>query len=45
MATSDPEVIARRLLEVLPEVGGALQEGSAVTVEETSVRIRKLPAE
>jgi predicted nuclease of predicted toxin-antitoxin system len=45
LATSDPEIVARRLLEVLPEVGGALQEGSAVTVEETSVRIRKLPVE
>jgi hypothetical protein len=40
-----PEIVARRLLEVLPELGGALQEGSAVTVEETSVRIRKLPVE
>jgi predicted nuclease of predicted toxin-antitoxin system len=45
LATSDPEIVARRLLEVLPEVGGTLQEGSAVTVEETSVRIRKLPVE
>ena len=45
LATSDPEIVARRLLEVLPEVGEALQEGSAVTVEETSVRIRKLPVE
>ena len=45
LAASDPEGVARRLLEVLPEVAEALQEGSAVTVEETSVRIRKLPVE
>ena len=45
MATSDPEIVGRRLLEVLSEGGGALQESSAVTVEEASVRIRKLPVE
>jgi predicted nuclease of predicted toxin-antitoxin system len=45
LATSDPKVVARRLLQVLPEVAGSLQEGSAITVEESSVRIRRLPVE
>jgi len=43
LATADPEAVAQRLLQVLPEVADALQEGAAVTVEEATVRIRRLP--
>lgn len=43
MSVSDPETISQRLLQVLPQIEGALQEGYAVTVEEVVVRKRKLP--
>jgi len=40
---SDPEAVTQRLLEVLPKIEQALREGCAVTIEEVSVRVRKLP--
>lgn len=38
-----PETVIRRLLQVLPQVEAALRQGSAVTVEDTVVRVRQLP--
>ncbi len=43
LSISDPETVTRRVLEVLPRIEQMLQEGCAVTVEEVSVRVRKLP--
>ena len=40
---SDPERVTRKLLSVIADVDRFLQEGSAVTVEDTTTRIRKLP--
>lgn len=45
MSVSDPETITRRLLAVLPRIEGELRKGCAVTIEETAVRIRRLPIE
>lgn len=39
---SSPERISRKLLEVLPDMEGALQEGCAVTVEDLVTRVRRL---
>jgi len=41
----EPETVARRLLEVVPQVESFLLRGCAVTVEEHAVRIRRLPIE
>lgn len=41
----EPETVARRLLEVVPQVESFLLRGCAVTVEENAVRIRRLPIE
>ena len=43
LVLSDPETITRRLLEILPRSEKQLQEGCALTVDETTLRIRKLP--
>ena len=43
LSVSDPETVTQRLLEVLPRIEQALQEGCAVAIEEISVRIRRLP--
>lgn len=40
---SDPETVTRRLLDVVPRVETELQEGCAVTIEDATFRIRRLP--
>lgn len=45
LSVSDPETVLQRLLEVLPRIEQALQEGCAVAIEEISVCIRRLPIE
>ncbi|HIC96052.1 TPA: hypothetical protein EYP12_05445 [Candidatus Bipolaricaulota bacterium] len=45
LSVSDPETVTQRLLEVLPRIEQALQEGCAVAIEEISVRVRRLPIE
>lgn len=40
-----PEIVASRLLGVLPTVADELEQGSVVTIEEETVRIRPLPIE
>ncbi len=45
MSVSDPETITERLIEVLPGIEKALQEGCAVTIEDIAFRIRRLPIE
>jgi len=43
LSMSDPEIITRRLLSVLPRIKQALLEGCAVTIEDVAVRVRRLP--
>lgn len=45
MSVSDPETITRRIIEVLPGIEKALQEGCAVTIEDVALRLRRLPIE
>ena len=45
VSITDPEVITRVLLEVLPNIERALREGSAVTIDDRGARARKLPIE
>ncbi|MFN7412781.1 MAG: DUF5615 family PIN-like protein [Dolichospermum sp.] len=43
LSSAKPDVITQRLLEVLPQLEEELTQGSALTVDDNSVRIRKLP--
>lgn len=43
LLVSDPEKVPQRLLDLLPRLEQVLREGCAVTIEEFSVRIRRLP--
>ena len=43
LTVSDPETVTRRLLDVLPGLEDILQKGSAVTVDDLTVRVRSLP--
>ena len=43
LSVSDPDVITERLLKVLLQIEDELQEGCATTIEDVSVRVRKLP--
>ena len=43
MTVSDPEAVTQKLIELLPGSQSKLAEGCAVTVDDSSVRIRLLP--
>jgi predicted nuclease of predicted toxin-antitoxin system len=43
LACADPATITQRLLDALPRIEQQLEDGSAVTIEDASIRIRKLP--
>ena len=43
LTTTDPGTVTQRLRHVLPHIAQPLSEGSAITVDDTNVRIRKLP--
>jgi predicted nuclease of predicted toxin-antitoxin system len=43
LSSAKPDVVAQKLLDVLPAVETELKEGAAVTISDNSVRIRKLP--
>lgn len=45
LTVADPKTITRRLLEMLPQCGQVLQEGCAITVENVTTRVRRLPVE
>ncbi|MEN6333311.1 MAG: DUF5615 family PIN-like protein [Phycisphaerales bacterium] len=40
---TDPDVVTRRLQDVLPQIESVLRQGSAVTIEDGAVRVRRLP--
>ena len=43
LSYAKPDVITQRLLDVLPQLEEELTQGSALTIDDNSVRIRKLP--
>jgi predicted nuclease of predicted toxin-antitoxin system len=43
LSSAKPDVVTQRLLEVLPNLEQDLIKGSAITIDDNSVRIRKLP--
>jgi predicted nuclease of predicted toxin-antitoxin system len=43
LSSAKPDNVTQRLLEVLPQLEKELTEGSALTIDDNSVRIRKLP--
>lgn len=40
---TDPDIVTRRLREVLPEIEVAICKGSAITIGDRNVRVRELP--
>ena len=43
LLNTDPGVVTARLRQVLPRIEAVLRRGCAVTVEDSSVRVRQLP--
>ncbi len=43
LSSARPDVVAQRLLDVLPTVETELREGAAIAIGDDSVRVRKLP--
>jgi predicted nuclease of predicted toxin-antitoxin system len=43
LSSAKPDLVTQRLLEILPNLEQDLIEGSAITINDNSVRIRKLP--
>ena len=43
LSSTDLNTVNQKLLEILPEIEQQLQAGSAITIEDTAVRIRQLP--
>ena len=43
LSNTDPSLVTERLRQILPQSEEALREGSAVTVDDATLRIRRLP--
>jgi predicted nuclease of predicted toxin-antitoxin system len=43
LSSAQPNLVSRRLLEVLPQLEQVLVEGAAITIEDNTMRYRKLP--
>jgi len=43
LSSAQPDLVSRRLLEVLPQLKQVLVEGAAITIEDNAMRYRKLP--
>jgi len=43
LSSSDPAAITQRLIDALPRIDRQLRDGSAVTIDDSNIRIRKLP--
>lgn len=43
LSSAKPDIVTQKLLDVLPQIEEALQEGSAITIQDESIRIRNLP--
>lgn len=43
LSSTNPDIVSQRVLEVLPQIEEELERGSAITIGNETVRIRKLP--
>ena len=43
LTNTTPSVVTERLRQILPRIESFLSEGHAVTVDDTSIRVRKVP--
>lgn len=43
LVVSNPDMITSKLLEIVPRFEQVLQEGCALTIEDVTIRIRRLP--
>lgn len=43
LSNTDPSLVTERLRQILPQSEQALREGSAITVDDSTLRIRRLP--
>lgn len=43
LSSAKPDIVTQKLLDVLPQIEEALQEGSAIAIQDESIRVRKLP--
>lgn len=43
LTATDPDTVTQRLLEVLPQCDEVLCEGCAITIEDATLRVRRLP--
>lgn len=43
LSSAQPDIVSRRLLEILLQLEQSLTEGFAITVDDNAVRLRKLP--
>ncbi len=43
LSVSDPEAITKKLLEIVPQVEQVLSDGCAISVDDSSFRVRRLP--
>ena len=43
LSMPDSEIITRKLLDIVPHIEDRLAEGCAVTIDDRSVRVRRLP--
>jgi len=43
LSNTEPTLVTEKLMQVMAQVEDALRQGSAVTIDDTTVRIRKLP--
>lgn len=43
LSSAQPDFVTQRLLSVLPILQSELQEASAITIDDNSIRVRKLP--
>ncbi|MBI2265288.1 MAG: DUF5615 family PIN-like protein [Armatimonadetes bacterium] len=45
LLSSDPQTVSGKLLEVFSDLETSIADGCAVTIEDTAVRVRRLPIE
>jgi predicted nuclease of predicted toxin-antitoxin system len=43
LSLTDPDIITKKLINTIPQVEQILREGGAVTIEDATVRTRRLP--
>jgi predicted nuclease of predicted toxin-antitoxin system len=43
LSSASPDLVTQKLLAILPQIAQALKEGSAITIQDKNIRLRKLP--